>query len=181
MKTKEQRTQYMREWRKKNPEKLKEYRRNYRQKNRDRLIKAGREDYKKNREKRIIAMKDYYKRNRDRHREYYWNLFLQWLSIIKEHFGEIKCQKCGYKFERLQNMTDPPITNCPQCDGNVKRLIGKGAGIIFKGSGFHETDYRSDNYKKDAEKEKIADKESESSSSDSTEKKGEKENKDEGD
>jgi len=51
-------------------------------------------------------------------------------------------------------MTDDPISECPDCKGQVKRLIGSGAGIIFKGSGFYATDYRSENYKKQAEKEK---------------------------
>jgi predicted nucleic acid-binding Zn ribbon protein len=51
-------------------------------------------------------------------------------------------------------MTDPPVKKCPRCDGTVKRLLGAGAGIIFKGSGFYITDYRSESYKKDAEKEK---------------------------
>lgn len=51
-------------------------------------------------------------------------------------------------------MTEPPIKTCPTCGGQVRRLIGAGAGIIFKGSGFYQTDYRSDSYKKKAEAEK---------------------------
>ena len=48
-------------------------------------------------------------------------------------------------------MKDEPISECPECKGKVKRLIGTGAGIIFKGEGFYETDYRSKSYKKAAE------------------------------
>jgi putative FmdB family regulatory protein len=62
---------------------------------------------------------------------------------------DYQCQKCGHVFEVFQSMNDPKLTDCPQddCDGTVKRLLGTGAGIIFKGSGFYETDYRSDSYK----------------------------------
>ncbi len=56
---------------------------------------------------------------------------------------EYLCQNCGYKFEKFQNMNDEPIKVCPQCGGNLKRLIGKGMGIIFKGEGFYATDYKS--------------------------------------
>lgn len=55
---------------------------------------------------------------------------------------EYECQKCGYRFEKFQNMSEEPLKNCPQCGGELKRLIGKGAGIIFKGSGFYATDYK---------------------------------------
>lgn len=58
---------------------------------------------------------------------------------------EYKCENCGYKFEKFQGMSDKPIESCPSCKGNVKRLIGKGIGVIFKGSGFHSTDYKGDN------------------------------------
>lgn len=63
-------------------------------------------------------------------------------------------------------MKDDRLTDCPEenCDGSVKRLLGTGAGIIFKGSGFYETDYRSDSYKKGASADKPK---SESKSSDS--------------
>lgn len=68
-------------------------------------------------------------------------------------------------------MNDDRLTDCPKddCDGSVKRLIGTGAGIIFKGSGFYETDYRSDSYKKgeSADKPKSDSKSSDSKSSDS--------------
>jgi predicted nucleic acid-binding Zn ribbon protein len=51
-------------------------------------------------------------------------------------------------------MREEPINKCPKCKGKVRRLIGSGAGIIFKGSGFYATDYRSASYKREAEKEK---------------------------
>ena len=67
---------------------------------------------------------------------------------------DYECQKCGHSFELFQKMSDAPLRKCPQCNKlSLKRLIGTGAGIIFKGSGFYETDYRSDNYKKAAKKE----------------------------
>lgn len=66
------------------------------------------------------------------------------------------CETCGHEFEVFQSMKDPKLTDCPQegCTGSVKRLLGRGAGIIFKGSGFYETDYRSASYKEGAKKEK---------------------------
>lgn len=69
---------------------------------------------------------------------------------------DYQCQKCGHRFEVFQSMKDERLTDCPleTCDGSVKRLLGTGAGIIFKGSGFYETDYRSDSYKKAASADK---------------------------
>jgi putative FmdB family regulatory protein len=55
---------------------------------------------------------------------------------------EYECTKCGHKFEASQNITDQPLNKCPKCGKKVKRLIGSGSGIIFKGSGFYATDYR---------------------------------------
>lgn len=71
---------------------------------------------------------------------------------------DYKCQKCNHQFEVFQSMKDDRLTDCPldDCDGEVKRLLGTGAGIIFKGSGFYETDYRSDSYKKAASADKSA-------------------------
>jgi len=64
---------------------------------------------------------------------------------------EYKCAACGHKFEKFQSITAAPIKKCPQCQKNkVQRLIGTGAGLIFKGSGFYITDYRSDKYKEAA-------------------------------
>lgn len=55
---------------------------------------------------------------------------------------DYKCLKCEKIFEIFQSMKDEPLKNCPDCNGKVKRLIGAGAGAIFKGSGFYQTDYK---------------------------------------
>jgi putative FmdB family regulatory protein len=56
---------------------------------------------------------------------------------------EYECDACGHGFERLQRMTDPAVRKCPKCGKlRVRRLISGGAGVIFKGSGFYETDYK---------------------------------------
>lgn len=55
---------------------------------------------------------------------------------------DYECTHCGYSFELSQKITDKPIKDCPKCNKKIKRLIGSGAGIIFKGSGFYATDYR---------------------------------------
>ncbi len=54
---------------------------------------------------------------------------------------EYECTGCGYRFEIFQNMKDRPVEVCPKCGMKVKRLIGMGSGIIFKGPGFYATDY----------------------------------------
>jgi putative FmdB family regulatory protein len=61
---------------------------------------------------------------------------------------DYECQKCGRRFEVFQSMNDPKLQTCTldACDGSVKRLLGTGAGLIFKGSGFYQTDYRSSSY-----------------------------------
>ena len=60
---------------------------------------------------------------------------------------EYKCDSCGYEFERFQSITADPIKRCPECGkAKVRRLIGTGAGMIFKGSGFYITDYRDKSY-----------------------------------
>ena len=65
---------------------------------------------------------------------------------------EYKCDACGIEFERFQSITAAPIKRCPECGkAKVRRLISTGAGLIFKGSGFYITDYRSEGYKKAAE------------------------------
>jgi putative FmdB family regulatory protein len=74
---------------------------------------------------------------------------------------EYACEKCGQNFDAFQSMRDEPYRECPKelCrlkrwgHGKVKRLLGTGAGIIFKGSGFYTTDYRSSSYKEAARKE----------------------------
>ena len=68
---------------------------------------------------------------------------------------EYKCQACDHAFELFQSIKAASVRKCPQCGKlRVKRLIGIGAGVIFKGSGFYQTDYRSESYRKDAEKDK---------------------------
>ncbi len=68
---------------------------------------------------------------------------------------EYRCDNCNYQLEAFQSITAKPLRKCPNCNKlKLKRLLGTGAGIIFKGSGFYETDYRSESYKKAAEKEK---------------------------
>ena len=65
------------------------------------------------------------------------------------------CENCGNEFERFESITAKPARKCPNCQKNkLKRLIGTGSGIIFKGSGFYQTDYRSESYKKAAKTEK---------------------------
>ena len=53
---------------------------------------------------------------------------------------DYRCTKCNFEFERFQRITEDPVKKCPECNGPVKRLIGGGTGIIFKGSGFYVTD-----------------------------------------
>jgi putative FmdB family regulatory protein len=65
---------------------------------------------------------------------------------------EYECQKCSHQFELVQSMNDAPKKTCPKCKGRVKRLLGTGAGLIFKGSGFYITDYRNSAYKESAKK-----------------------------
>jgi putative FmdB family regulatory protein len=82
---------------------------------------------------------------------------------------EYECNACGHRFEKFQSMSSAPIRKCPNCGKTkVKRLLGTGAGIIFKGSGFYITDYRSENYK-NAEKADTAPAASGSTESKSTE------------
>jgi putative FmdB family regulatory protein len=73
---------------------------------------------------------------------------------------EYVCSKCGQEFEATQSMSEKPLTKCrltvgrqkKKCSGRVQRKIGAGAGLIFKGSGFYITDYRSEGYKQAAKK-----------------------------
>jgi len=66
---------------------------------------------------------------------------------------EYECLKCQYHFERFQGMTEKPLSRCPTCRGKIRRLVSGGSGIIFKGSGFYSTDYRSASYKEAVKRE----------------------------
>ena len=55
---------------------------------------------------------------------------------------DYECDKCKHKFEAFHSMTAKPIKKCPECGGKVTKLLGSGSGIIFKGSGFYQTDYK---------------------------------------
>lgn len=85
---------------------------------------------------------------------------------------EYHCDKCGQDFEKFQSMSDQPLTVCPKelCGlktwgkGKVRKLISAGAGLLFKGTGFYITDYRSEGYKASAKKESGATKDSATSS-----------------
>jgi putative FmdB family regulatory protein len=76
---------------------------------------------------------------------------------------DYRCKKCGHTWEQFQSIKAEPIRKCPECNRNqAERVIGPGAAILFKGSGFYLTDYRSESYKKAA----AADKPASASSSD---------------
>jgi putative FmdB family regulatory protein len=65
---------------------------------------------------------------------------------------EYECEQCGVRFEKTQRFTDTTLTECPECNGHVHRVM-QPVGVIFKGSGFYVTDYRSDSYKEQKKKE----------------------------
>lgn len=82
---------------------------------------------------------------------------------------DYECDACGHTFEEFQYISADVLVDCPECKKpKLRRLFGTGAAIMFKGSGFYETDYRSDSYKKaaDADKKSVETAKSESSSSD---------------
>ncbi len=82
---------------------------------------------------------------------------------------DYKCNACDHRFEKFQPMTARPVRKCPDCGKlSAKRLIGTGAGVIFKGSGFYQTDYRNTSYNeaKKADKEPTAKSSSESKTAD---------------
>ncbi|HFE52978.1 MAG TPA: hypothetical protein ENK07_06020 [Bacteroidetes bacterium] len=87
---------------------------------------------------------------------------------------EYRCTECGHRFEVFQMISDPPVDQCPVCGGRVEKLISAGAGLLFKGSGFYITDYRSSSYKKAAESESKSSGTESSSSSSSSSTKSEK-------
>ncbi|MBU2495139.1 MAG: zinc ribbon domain-containing protein [Candidatus Omnitrophica bacterium] len=61
---------------------------------------------------------------------------------------EYECCDCPNQFEVFQKMTEEHLKHCPKCQGKVRRLVGTGSGVIYKGSGFYTTEYRSESYKK---------------------------------
>lgn len=70
---------------------------------------------------------------------------------------DYECGKCGHTFEVFQSISESPKKKCPECGKlKLRRLFGTGAALVFKGSGFYQTDYRSDSYKKAAEADKKA-------------------------
>jgi putative FmdB family regulatory protein len=80
---------------------------------------------------------------------------------------DYECSKCGHRFERFQSFSEKNLRKCPECGKNgLERLIGTGGAILFKGSGFYATDYRSQDYKDRAK----ADREAESKGGTSSEK-----------
>lgn len=80
---------------------------------------------------------------------------------------EYVCDACGNEFEELQSFSDKPLSKCPKCKkSKLRRLFGTGASIIFKGSGFYETDYRSESYKAGAKAEADANKPADDAKSD---------------
>lgn len=84
------------------------------------------------------------------------------------------CRACGHEFEEFQSITAPLKRKCPKCGKpKLERLIGTGAGFIFKGGGFYETDYRSEGYKKAAEADKKSSEPARDAKPDSKEKKTE--------
>jgi putative FmdB family regulatory protein len=74
---------------------------------------------------------------------------------------DYECDGCGHKFEHYQGINDEVLKKCPECKkAKLRRLIGKGGAVVFKGSGFYQTDYRSESYKKAQAAEKPASSES---------------------
>jgi putative FmdB family regulatory protein len=70
---------------------------------------------------------------------------------------DYECNACGHTFELFQSISEPVKKSCPECGKpKLRRLFGTGAAVVFKGSGFYQTDYRSESYKKAAEKDKSA-------------------------
>ena len=82
---------------------------------------------------------------------------------------EYECDACNHRFDELQSFSDPVLKKCPACKkSKLRRLFGTGAAVLFKGSGFYETDYRSDAYQKSAKAEQDAAKPAESGTTDTS-------------
>ncbi len=87
---------------------------------------------------------------------------------------DYQCDACDHKFEVFQAMSDELLKKCPECGKKkLRRLFGAGAAVVFKGSGFYQTDYRSDSYKKSAEADKKSSSEGSSAPADSSSSKSE--------
>lgn len=87
---------------------------------------------------------------------------------------DYECDACGHTFELFQNFSDEVKKKCPECGKpKLRRLFGTGAAIVFKGSGFYQTDYRSDSYKQAAEKDKPSEAKSDKKSDSKSESKSE--------
>ncbi len=85
---------------------------------------------------------------------------------------DYECDACGHEFELFQSITEPNKRKCPECKKlKLRRLFGTGAAVVFKGSGFYETDYRSESYKKGAESAKKSAEKSKKSDGKSSDKK----------
>lgn len=79
---------------------------------------------------------------------------------------DYKCRECGYRFEEMQSMNADPLKTCPECNtDSLRRLLGAGAGFIFKGSGFYITDYKN-NGNSQSEKQKSENKQESSTAKD---------------
>ena len=88
---------------------------------------------------------------------------------------DYECDACGHTFELFQSISDSVKRKCPACSKlKLRRLFGTGAAVVFKGSGFYETDYRSDSYKKGADKDKKAKEKASGKSDDKKPAQGEK-------
>src|SRR5262249_18125413 len=67
---------------------------------------------------------------------------------------EYQCEACGHNFDEFQSFSDKPLKKCPKCKKpKLRRIFGIGAAVLFKGSGFYQTDYRSESYKSAAKAE----------------------------
>lgn len=81
------------------------------------------------------------------------------------------CDACGHEFEEFQSITEAVLRKCPECKKlKLRRLFGTGAAVVFKGSGFYQTDYRSESYKSGAEKDKPKSEKTEKSETKNTDK-----------
>lgn len=91
---------------------------------------------------------------------------------------DYRCDACQHEWELFQSITASPVKKCPACGkSKAKRIIGAGAGIIFKGGGFYQTDYRSESYKKGAKADSASAESSKSGDSKSTDSKSSSESK----